>query len=360
MSVELPTVEKSDKPGKQIIKQLIGLVLALGFLWLAFRNTNFQELWAQMRTVEISWILFVCLIAIVGHVLRAFRWTIMLNPLAHKKVGVWNSFCAVMIGYAINIAIPRGGEVARVISISKSENLPWVGVLPTMLIDRLLDIAMLALLLGITLVLLPPEIKQTVGWLVPTGAILCVATVIGLGALPFAGQILTRIAEMPAVKGRLSEKHSGLVATIAKQFDQGTSSLRNPAGLGGIAILSLAIWATYFAAFYFGMFAFALQKQVDPVHALIIFTISSISVIVPTPGSLGTYHYAVTQAMQQISQVNPARAAAFATVIHAVTFVIVICVVAAICFIVQQAWQNVSAGGDSSAPNPTEKGDLNG
>jgi glycosyltransferase 2 family protein len=96
--------------------------------------------------------------------------------LAEKPVGLWNAFCAVMYGYAVNIAVPRGGEVARIVSIAKTEKLPWIGVVPTMFIDRLLDIAMLVLLIGITLVLLPPEFRNSMQWMVPAGVALCSGT----------------------------------------------------------------------------------------------------------------------------------------------------------------------------------------
>jgi glycosyltransferase 2 family protein len=336
MNAELTATTKSEPRAKQVLKQLIGLALAGLFLWLAFRNTNFAELWQHMRSIDLGWVLLLSVVAVVSHWLRALRWTIMLKPLAHKPVSVWNAFCAVMIGYAVNIAVPRGGEVARVVSISKTENLPWVGVLPTMLIDRLLDIAMLVFLVGITMVMLPADIRESLGWLVPTGGALCLATIVGLALLPVSGTLLKRIAAIDMVSKRMPDKVAALVSRLADEFDRGTGSLRNPVGLPGIALLSFLIWGSYFLTFYIGLFAFHLERQIDLSRALIIFTMASVSMLVPTPGSLGTYHYAVSQSMQKISHIDPAQSTAFATVLHGVTFVLVICAVAAICFIVQQ------------------------
>jgi uncharacterized protein (TIRG00374 family) len=338
MTAEVPTATAApESRAKQAVKQIIGLLLAFVFLWLAFRNTNFAEIWNQMQGINVGWMAAVCAVCVLSHWLRAVRWVIMLKPLAHKPISVWNSFCAVMVGYAVNIAVPRGGEVARVVSISKTEKLPWVGVVPTLLIDRLLDVAMLVLLLGVTLVMLPADMRESTKWLVPAGAVLCALTVIGLGVLPFTGVIMKRILGLEAVRSRLPEKVSYMAADLSEQFDRGTSSLRSPAGLVGIALLSVAIWGAYFASFYLAILAFNMQDQVDLGRSLVVFSISSVAVLVPTPGSLGTFHYATTQALEKVSHIGAAQGMAFATVFHAVSFVLVVCIVAAICFVVQQA-----------------------
>lgn len=338
MNVEMQAaVVAPANRGKQAVKQIILLGLALVLMWLAFRNTNLPQLWAEMQKINLTWMVAVCAIAVLSHFVRAWRWTILLRPLADRPIGMWNSFCAVMIGYAVNIAVPRGGEVARVVSISKSEGLPWVGVVPTMFIDRLLDIAMLVMLLGVTLVLLPPGIRNSMAWLVPAGGTLCAMTVIGLGVLPFVGRILQKMVTIDAVKSRLPDKVEDMLVRMAEQFDLGTRSLRNPVGLPAIALLSFAIWTCYFASFYCGFVAFGMVPQIDLSRALTIFSVGSVSVIVPTPGALGTYHLAISQALQQVCGFETARATAFVTVFHAVTFVLVVCVVAAVCFLIQQA-----------------------
>ncbi len=336
MNARLPIAAAAPSPVKQILKQLVGIALAALFLWLAFRTTNFKELWQHMQNINMAWIAVVAALAVVSHLVRAWRWTIMLRPLAQKPIGLWNAFCAVVIGYAVNIAVPRGGEVARVVSICKTESLPWVGVLPTMLIDRLLDVAMLAFLLGTTLVMLPVDIRDSMKWLVPTGAALCVATVVGLLVLPMTGKIMKWLLAVPAIRSRMPDKVFQKVSELSEQFDLGTGSLRNPAGLSLIAFLSVAVWGLYFLTFYAALAAFDLQSQLDLSRVLIVFTIGSVSMLIPTPGGFGSYHYAVSESLQKIGHINAAQATAFATVIHAVTFVLVVCVVAAVCFLVQQ------------------------
>ncbi len=336
MNAQLPATTAAASPAKQALKQMVGIALAGLFLWLAFRNTNFQELWQHMQNISMSWMVAVLMLAVLSHLARAWRWTIMLRPLAQKPISLWNAFCAVMVGYAVNIAVPRGGEVARVLSISKTENLPWVGVLPTMLIDRLLDVAMLAFLLGTTLVMLPIDIRESMKWLVPTGAVLCVMTVVGLLVLPLAGKIMKWLLAVQAIRARMPDKVFDMVTSLSEQFDLGTGSLRNPSGLFLIALLSVAIWSLYLLTFYSALAAFDLHSRLDISHILIVFTIGSVSMLIPTPGGFGSYHYAVSESLQKIGHIGAAQATAFATVFHAVTFVLVVGIVAAVCFLVQQ------------------------
>lgn len=337
MNTQLPIAAETPSAAKQALKQLVGIGLAAFFLWLAFRNTNFAELGQHMQNINMGWMALVVVLCVLSHLVRAWRWTIMLRPLAERPIGLWNAFCAVVIGYAVNIAVPRGGEVARVVSICKTENLPWVGVLPTMLIDRLLDVAMLVFLLGTTLVMLPVDIRESMKWLVPTGAALCVATIVGLLVLPMTGKIIKRLLAVKVVRGRLSDNVFEKASGLSEQFDLGTGSLRNPAGLSVIALLSVGVWGIYFLTFYVCLLAFNLSSQIDLAHVLIIFTIGSVSMLIPTPGGFGSYHYAVSESLQKIGHIIPAQATAFAMVVHAVTFVLVVGVVAAVCFLVQQA-----------------------
>ena len=133
---------KNSRPNN-LLKQVLAGAFAIFLLWYAFKGTNLAELWQYSKNVKPFPVVLIFVSGIFGTFLRSYRWTILLRPLSDKKISQYNSFYAVIIGYAVNVAIPRGGEVVRLLSICKSENLPWAGVLSTMLIDRMLDIALL-------------------------------------------------------------------------------------------------------------------------------------------------------------------------------------------------------------------------
>lgn len=316
-------------------KQLIGIAIAGIFLWLAFRGADPAKLWSYIKTAQPFYLGLLCLSALFSHFLRAWRWVLLLKPLSDRKIGLWNSFCAVMYGYAVNVVVPRGGEVARLVSISKTEKLPWVGVLSTMFIDRLLDIALLMLLLGFTLVVFPSAAFADMKWLVPGGVLLSAATMVGLLLLPKMAAIINWLIARPWAKSKLSSTATGKIEELAKQFDSGCQSLKNPVTYPAIAALSLAIWCFYWLNFYLVVFAFGLNNQVSAAQCLVVFTIGSVGVLVPTPGNVGSFHFLVSQGLTLVAGIDRDQALAFASLLHAMCFVVITCIPAAVCFALQ-------------------------
>lgn len=331
----IPDAPAKEPFAKQAVKQVLGLLLAAVFLYFSFKDADFNKLWSYASSLNPTFLALLSLSGLLSHLIRAWRWTILLQPLSSKKISLWNSFCAVMYGYAVNVVLPRGGEVARLVAISKTESIPWAGVLPTMFIDRLLDVAMLVLLLGLTITLCP--IPFELPWLIPVGMGMCVATIVGLVALPFVGKIGRALLGIDAIKKIVPASIFAKLEQLLLQFDQGTRSLTNPLNIGVIALSSFAIWGGYFVNLICMIYAFNLQNVIDLSKALVVFTIGSVGVLVPTPGSVGSYHYLTSKCLQQLGHINPDQALAFATVLHFMCFIVLTCVPAAFCFVNQAA-----------------------
>lgn len=323
--------EKISRPNNPL-KQIGAGLFALLLLWLAFRDANLTELWRYSRQINILPAALLLVSGLLSHFLRAYRWTYLLKPLSDNKVSLFNSFYAVMIGYAVNVAIPRGGEVARLISICKSDKLPWAGVLSTMLIDRMLDLALLVFLLGSCLLVLPENLAASMPWLKPGGLSLLIGTMVGLVVLPNVGTILKKLLNLDFTRQKLPENLRQKLSELAEQFDTGTKSLKNPLLYPVITLLSLAIWFMYWFNFYLIVWAFNLQNQISPLQCLVVFTIGSVGVLIPTPGSVGSFDYMGKQALIMTANIGADQALAFATVLHFLAFVVVTCVPAALLF----------------------------
>ena len=328
-------VDNAAQP-KNFAKQLLISLLALGLLWFAFKGTDLQELWRYAQTVKPLPVILMVLIGIFGNFLRAYRWTILLRPLSAKPISQFNSFYAVSMGYAVNIAVPRGGEIVRLLSICKSEKLPWAGVLPTMLIDRLLDVAFLVALFGVTLLVLPADMLTAMPWLKPGGLLLLLGVVVGLGVLPYADTLLKKLLSLKMFSRVLPDKpgsaRSKLMA-LAEQFNTGTQALKSIALYPYIALLSAAIWFTYWLNFYLMVFGFGLEDVIDATKCLIIFTIGSVGSLIPTPSSAGGFHVLVKEATIMTAHISPSQALAFATVLHFIVMILVSVIPAALLFI---------------------------
>jgi uncharacterized protein (TIRG00374 family) len=319
-----------------VIKLLLTSATAIIFLWLAFSGVDFSDMLSHSKEVSAPPVLLVGISILVGTFLRSYRWTLLLQPLrtgSEPPVGQFNAFYAVLMGYAVNIVLPRGGEVVRLFSISKTEQLPWAGVLATMLIDRMLDVAMLAILLGLTLLFLPSEMLTSMPRLVTGGMVLIVAAVAGLCLLPHIGRIAIKSMGVGFVKHHLPANFGFKLSELATQFNRGSGSLRSFARFPYIALLSMLIWFTYWLNFYLMVLAFGLQDKITAIKCLIIFTIGSVGSLIPTPGSIGSVHYLVKMAAIETAQLSAEQALTFAAISHLFIFIIFPSLIAAVVFL---------------------------
>lgn len=342
-------VGKNHKPKSQVFKQILAFVLGMVLIYFAFRGADINKTLDYARDINLFYVLIVSLSCIFSHFLRALRWLILLKPVAERRVSLFHSFYAVMVGYAVNVAIPRGGEIARLVSINRLEKIPIAGVLPTLLIDRLLDIVMLAFLIGLTLILLPDSMLDSFSALafsslqgkIPTiyyrfvCAGLLALAVIGLLLLPLTARIIRFITSIDLVQKKLPDRVMTKLNELTLDFEKGASCLNNPINYPLIAGLSVLMWASYGLNYYIMLFAFHLENLVSAKDCLITFTIGSVGVLIPTPGSAGSVHLLVQKGLELTSHLPQEQGLAFAAVYHVVAFVVAPCVTAAICLAIE-------------------------
>jgi uncharacterized membrane protein YbhN (UPF0104 family) len=74
---------------------------------------------------------------------------------------------------------------------------------------------------------------------------------------------------------------------------------------------------------YVPFYAFDLPSKysLDMNSALVVQAISSIGIIIPTPGATGPYHYFAVQTLTQLYGIDDELARSYATVTHAVGFI---------------------------------------
>ena len=88
----------------------------------------------------------------MSHLSRAFRLKYLLEPLGLKpKLSLM--YHSVMIGYIINLTIPRSGEVARAGYFSKYQNSSSEKVFGTIVVERVIDLLMFGLVFFIAIFL---------------------------------------------------------------------------------------------------------------------------------------------------------------------------------------------------------------
>ena len=141
---------------KIIINTLkIGIPLLIGvyLVWYFYSIRDEEEktaLFQHVKTANYFWIFLSLVIGLLSHISRAIRWRYMVDPLG-KRIGFWTSYHAIMIGYFVNLFIPRAGEATRAVVLSKTEKVPFPKLFGTIIAERAIDLVFLGIICLITI-----------------------------------------------------------------------------------------------------------------------------------------------------------------------------------------------------------------
>ena len=300
----------------------LAVIFAIGaaFLYFVFKGTNWSDLWQKFTHANYWWIAVGLLVSIISHWFRAYRATMLYEALGYQ-VSTTNSLHAVFIGYFINYFIPRGGEVSRCAALNKTNNLPIEKSLGSVITERLVDMLMLVIILGLVFLLQFDVIINYINTNLNAGStqqtgilkyvLLAIVIVGGASAYLFRKQ-LAKIALFHTLVEKL------------KGFLIGLLSIKEVKKPVLFIALSAGIWTCYILMMYFCLFALEATSNLTFAQCLTVFAMGTIGIVIPAPGAgAGTYHFAVMQGLLLFG-VAQEDGIAYATIVHGAQMVMFI------------------------------------
>jgi uncharacterized protein (TIRG00374 family) len=302
-----------------------GVLLFTGLLlWLTVGNIELvliREIW---RTASTPYLLLSAFIAVLSHYFRAARWKLLLNPIGYP-LKTTHSFMSVMVGYFINLAIPRGGELSRCYNLYKLNKTPVNISFGTVISERIIDLVFLLALIGTVLIIqletfldFFSNLELTKATPENSSGIFLILSVGMAIVLMLVGVYLYSKRKMQLFRFVVKLK-SFLIG-----IKSGVFSLLKLEKRGLFILFSLLIWVCYYLMNYFVMQAFPSTSELDLFAALTIFVIGGIALAVPLPGGAGSYHLLVTAGLTMIYAVANDHAIAFSVIVHAWQTLIII------------------------------------
>lgn len=137
----------------KFLKIILPLALGVFLIWYSIASATPEERQKTLQYItqaDPKWIILSVILGIISHLSRAYRWKFLLEPLGYP-IKLSNSFMAIMVGYLANLGIPRSGEILRGGTISTYEGVPFKKAFGTIISERVIDLLMLLLVIGITL-----------------------------------------------------------------------------------------------------------------------------------------------------------------------------------------------------------------
>lgn len=243
--------------------------------------------------VDYFWIWISVILGVFSHICRAIRWRYLIEPMGYKP-RLDNTFYAVMIGYLMNLVIPRMGEISKCGVLTRYENINFAKLIGTVVTERIFD---MLVLLFFTLIMVLTQFGQVGVFLdanpeVKTKVVSIVTSPILWGVIAAMAVLLFAFRK----KIKASSFYQKIGKTLS-QFKEGILSVRYIRKKGAFIFQTFFIWILYFLMLYVAFFAFDFTSNLSPMAGLTTFVFGSFGMVAPVQGGIGAWHFMVKEAL---------------------------------------------------------------
>jgi uncharacterized protein (TIRG00374 family) len=245
----------------------------------------------------------------------------MIEPIGHKPRFA-NTFMAVMIGYLMNMAFPRMGEISRCGVLARYEKISFTKLFGTVVAERLIDVISLLILLAIVIL---SQFGQMISFLQHNPEIQAKLTSIFTSPYLIVGFVVLIIV---AFLFRNTFKQSAIfkkIVHILNNFKEGFISIRSIKRKGWFWFHSVFIWFCYYLMLYAIFFAFDFTSELNPIAGLTTFVFASFGMVAPVQGGIGAWHFMAIEGLR-LYGVAFENGVIFAFVAHASMTIMIIVV----------------------------------
>lgn len=298
-------------------------LLASALLWWFGRNLDWVEVRRSVSNADPYLLLAAVLCISSVYFFRAFRWGALLKPLTPARFS--DLFAATTIGFSAVFLVGRAGEVVRPVALSMRD--PRVrpsASLVTILVERIYDMAAVALMFAINLMWFKPPIALEVSFdrVRTAGFVLFGATVLGIAFLAWfrmqSALVMGLFERLFARLRFIPQRLAKLVLGILEQLAQALRVLVNFTELFETIGWTALLWFAIAAANLLVMRAFHLPVGFP--ETIFVLGWALVGSLVPTPGGAAGAFHAATAAGLLFLGVHKETAAALSIVMHLVDF----------------------------------------
>lgn len=268
---------------KKVLKIVLPLALGSFLVWYSLSDISLEILGNYFKEAKYSFIFLGLFFGILSHLSRAYRWKFMLEPLGFKPKFI-NSILAVLVGYLVNLAIPRAGEISRATVMTNYEKIPFEKAFGTIVAERIADLIMMLSIVAITLFVQFDFIYDLL-----TKNFNPLKISIGLAVLIVGFYIFTSFVKK-ATSGFLLK-----IKTFISGLIEGVTSIFKMKNKWAFIFHTLFIWAMYVAMFWATIPA--IKGLNVPFGGILIGFIAGGFSIAATNGGIGLYPIAVASAL---------------------------------------------------------------
>lgn len=277
-----------------VLKVVFPLAIGIYLTWHFYNamDAPTKEIFFKaIREANYFWIFLSMALGFMSHLIRAYRWKYMLEPIGYKPK-FWHRYHAMMIGYLVNLLIPRAGEATRPALLYQTDKIPFSKSFGTIIAERMFDLVMLGIIFVATLVLSFDDLMAVKDIIVdgaPTesGETESKQWIINLIISLIAGGLL-----LFAVLWIKIDKFRKAIINFVKDVMNGVFAILKSKKPFQFIFYTIMVWALYLLFFGICFKAFE-QTQDFPINGVLIGFIAGTFGLMFTSGGIGAYPYLV-------------------------------------------------------------------
>ncbi len=277
------------------LKIIIPVALGLYLVWHIYNQLSLEqrtELFRAFEQANYLWVLLSMSMGVLSHWIRGFRWSYQLEAMGYQPNNA-NNFMAVMIGYVVNMALPRVGEVSRAAALTRYEQIPFQKTFGSILSERTLDFIILLLITATTVILqfeaMSPYVEEFSHILLEkiNLQIGIVVAILGLILLTVSVFLIRRFSHTTFV---------GKLRGFVNELLEGLRSIIRMKKRGRYLFSTLAIWILYIGMFWVCFFSLKETSHLGISAIFAGFVLGSFAIVI-IPGGIGAFPAGIMQAL---------------------------------------------------------------
>jgi glycosyltransferase 2 family protein len=270
------------------------LLLAIGvvLIYFSIHKLSITSLFETIAHGNFIVVIPVFIVSVFGYYIRSLRWRLLLKSV-HQPVPASHLFACLSMGYAVNFATPRLGEIARCLTLKKVSEVPIEQSLMSVIVERLIDVITLLILVLLSASMFAGETSVFVQHQI----ILPIVNELSQFNNGVIGLIFLISVLCFGGFGWLVWRYAKWQQWFKKMVNSIYAMLKLPQK-GLFMFYTLLIWSCYFLMTYLWFYTFSETQILGLKEAFLIMVIGSIGRSVPIQGGgMGAYHYLVSHAL---------------------------------------------------------------
>lgn len=276
----------------KIFKIIIPIAIGVYLTWYFISNSSSSEREYYVKVFKeanYGWVFLALVLAFLSHLSRAYRWKFLLEPLGYTpRLNIM--YHSVMIGYVLNLTIPRSGELARAAYFSKYEKTSPDRIFGTIIVERVVDLLMFGLVFAIALYLQVDEDQFNTA----------ISNNDESSSLPsWALPVVVGLFFVAVLLVLIIEKLRNKAVKFIKGVIEGCLTILKLKQKVAYIFHTLFIWIAYVAMFWVTALAIP-EMELISVNALFACFVAGAIAIGITPGGIGLYPLMVSAVLVNI------------------------------------------------------------